>query len=55
VREAEVELGIAVHPIVNISEIVSYLSKPNSSGLTLNPEQLKRIEEYRAEYGAVKR
>jgi orotate phosphoribosyltransferase len=55
VREAEVELGIAVHPIVNISEIISYLAKPNSSGLILNPEQLKRIEEYRAEYGAVKR
>jgi orotate phosphoribosyltransferase len=55
VREAELELGIKVNPIVDINQIISYLSKPNSSGFMLSADQLKLIEQYRAEYGAVKR
>lgn len=52
VQEAETELGIKVHPIVTILEIISYLSKENSSGLTLSAELLERIGEYRSAYGA---
>jgi orotate phosphoribosyltransferase len=52
VQEAEQDLGIKVHPIVTITEIIEYLSSPNSSGLQLDPELLNRIQEYRKNFGA---
>lgn len=52
VQEAEQDLGIKVHPIVTITEIIEYLTAPNSSGLLLDGELLGRIREYRANFGA---
>lgn len=53
VQEAESELNIKVHPIVTISDIISYLSKPNSSGFQIDAALQARIDEYRAEFGAL--
>ena len=52
VREAERDLGITVTPIVDITKIITYLSRPNSSGFEISGELQKRIAEYREEYGA---
>jgi orotate phosphoribosyltransferase len=52
VKEAERDLQIQVHPIVNIREIIDYLSGPNSSGMQLDAELQTRIAAYRQEYGA---
>ena len=52
VKEAERELKIKVHPIVDINTIIQYLAKPNTSGLQLDAEMLERINDYRAQYGA---
>ena len=52
VQEAELELGIQIHPIVTIFEIIAYLSKPNSSGFQIDAALQGRIDEYRAEFGA---
>lgn len=53
VQEVESELNIKVHPIVTISDIISYLSKPNSSGFQIDAALQARIDEYRAEFGAL--
>lgn len=53
VQEAEKDLGIKIHPIVTISDIISYLSKPNSSGFQIDAALQTRIDEYRAEFGAL--
>lgn len=53
VQEAESELHIKVHPIVTISDIISYLSKPNSSGFQIDAVLQARIDEYRAEFGVL--
>lgn len=52
VREAECDLGIKVTSIVDITKIISYLSRPNSSGFEISGDLQKRIAEYREEYGA---
>ena len=52
VQEAEAELGIKIHPIITIFDIISYLSKPNSSGFQIDSALQSRIDEYRAEFGA---
>jgi len=52
VREAERDLGITVTPIVDITKIITYLSRPHSSGFEISGELQKRIAEYREEYGA---
>jgi orotate phosphoribosyltransferase len=52
VREAERDLGISVTPIVNINQIISYLSEPNSSGFQIAKDLQQRIVAYRQEYGA---
>jgi len=52
VREAERDLGITVTSIVDITKIISYLSRPNSSGFEISSDLQKRIAEYREEYGA---
>lgn len=52
VQEAERELGITVSSIVNINDIISYLSGNNSSGFRIDENLRCRIEYYRAEYGA---
>ena len=52
VREAERDLGITVTSIVDITKIISYLSRPNSSGFEISSELQKRIAQYREEYGA---
>jgi orotate phosphoribosyltransferase len=51
VQEAEQELGISVSSIVSIHDIISYLTKPNSSGFQIDDALRGRIEEYRAQYG----
>lgn len=51
VEEAERDLGIKVTSIVTIHDIISYLSKDNSSGYTINGELRARIDAYRSEYG----
>jgi orotate phosphoribosyltransferase len=46
IQEVEAEFAVPVVPIVNLQDIITYLkSKPGFE------EQLKKIEEYRAEYG----
>ena len=52
VREAERELDISVTSIVNINDIISYLTQENSSGFRLEGELLDRVRAYRAEFGA---
>jgi orotate phosphoribosyltransferase len=52
VQEAEQQLGIKVHPIVTINDIVEHLRVPNSSGFQISDELAAKIESYRAEYGA---
>lgn len=53
VHEVQNELRVNVHPIVTISDIISYLSKPNSSGFQIDAALQARIDEYRAEFGAL--
>lgn len=52
VQEAEAELNIKIHPIITIFDIISYLSKPNSSGFQIDGALQGRIDEYRSEFGA---
>jgi orotate phosphoribosyltransferase len=52
VKEAERDLDIRVSPIVNINQIITYLSGPNSSGLQLDDDLKTRIAAYRKEFGA---
>ncbi len=52
VQEAEQELNIKIHPIVTIFDIITYLSKANSSGFQIDTELQYRIDQYRAEFGA---
>ncbi len=52
VKEAERDLDIRVSPIVNISQIIEYLSGPNSSGMQLDDDLKARISAYRKEFGA---
>lgn len=52
VEEVEEELGVNVHPIVTIHEVIQYLSSPNTSGFTLSEELLGRMKAYLTEYGA---
>ncbi len=52
VKEAERDLKIAVHPIVNINQIIQYLSEPNSSGFQIDTALKERIVAYRKEFGA---
>jgi orotate phosphoribosyltransferase len=52
VKEAERELDISVTSIVNINDIISYLTQDNSSGFRIDDELLGRIKAYRAEFGA---
>jgi orotate phosphoribosyltransferase len=52
VKEAERDLDIKVTPIVNINQIISYLSGPNTSGIQLDDGLKARIAEYRKEFGA---
>lgn len=52
VKEAERELDISITSIVNINDIISYLTQENSSGFRLEGELLDRVKAYRAEFGA---
>lgn len=52
VKEARELLGVDIFPLINIHQILSYLSRPNSSGLVLNELQCTNISEYLAQYGA---
>lgn len=52
VREAERDLNITVTPIVNINDIIHYLSSNNSSGFMIDSELSSRITAYRNEFGA---
>ena len=52
VKQAEAELDISIASIVNIHDIISYLSRDNSSGFVIDEELMKRINAYRAEFGA---
>ena len=52
VKQAEEELDISVTSIVTIHDIISYLSKENSSKFTIDEELMKRVKAYRAEFGA---
>ncbi|MCB0309615.1 MAG: orotate phosphoribosyltransferase [Bdellovibrionales bacterium] len=51
VEELEESLQIRIHPIVNIPQIIEYLSNQNSSKLQLSADLLERITAYRKEYG----
>lgn len=52
VKEAERDLNIKVTPIVNINDIIQYLSRDNSSGFLIDSEMSSRITAYRNEFGA---
>lgn len=52
VKEAERTLGITITSIVNIRDIISYLSGDNSSGFSIDASLLSRIQSYRNEFGA---
>jgi len=52
VAEAEKDQGVKVFPIVNIHQIVEYLSSANSSGFVLTSDLKGRIASYLEEYGA---
>lgn len=52
VQELQKDLGLNFHPILNIHQLVEYLSADNTSGLRLSEEQLGKIKEYLSVYGA---
>lgn len=52
VKEAERDLKIKIHPIVDIKTVINYLSVPNSSGFMIDSVLSERIAAYRDEYGA---
>ena len=52
VKQAEAELDIKITSIVTIHDIISYLSKENSSKFTIDEGLMKRVKAYRAEFGA---
>jgi orotate phosphoribosyltransferase len=52
VKEAERDLKIKIHPIVDINTIINYLCVPNSSGFMIDSALRERIAGYREEYGA---
>jgi len=52
VKQAEAELDISITSIVNIHDIITYLSRGNSSGYIIDEDLMKRINAYRAEFGA---
>lgn len=51
-EEAQQELGISISSIVDINQIISYLSEPNESGFMIDSDLGTRIMEYRSEFGA---
>jgi hypothetical protein len=51
-QEYEELLGIPIVPVVSISQILSYLSSPNSSGRALSAEEQKACDAYLELYGA---
>lgn len=52
VKQAEAELDITITSIVTIHDIISYLSKENSSKFVIDEDLMKRVTAYRAEFGA---
>ena len=52
VEEAQTKHGIAIHSLVSIHDIISYLCGANSSGFRIDEELKARIDTYRAEFGA---
>ena len=52
VEEAEHHHNIKITSIVNIHDIISYLSGTNTSGFRIDDALRARIEAYRAEFGA---
>ena len=52
VQEARETLGVEIFPLINVHEIVSYLSRPNQSCLLLTASQCQSITDYLAQYGA---
>ncbi len=52
IKESEKELGLTVAPLVNIHEIVQYLSRENESGILLSSDQQSSIANYLKQYGA---
>ena len=51
-KEVENALGLKVLPIVDIHQILDYLSAPNSSGRELDHELLKKAQVYLSKFGA---
>ena len=51
-KEAEENLDLKIRPLVNIHQIVEYLSGENESNLKLTGEQVSSIQTYLEEYGA---
>jgi orotate phosphoribosyltransferase len=52
VKQAEAELDIKITSIVTIHDIISYLSRENSSKFTIDEDLMKRVKTYRSEFGA---
>ncbi|MCO6431056.1 MAG: orotate phosphoribosyltransferase [Deltaproteobacteria bacterium] len=52
VDEVSSQLGVTVYPIVTIHDILSFISAPNSSGVTITEELKHQFQQYLSQYGA---
>ncbi len=52
IKEAEDELGVKVFPIVQIRQIIDYLSKSNPTGYVIPPQTLDEAQRYLETYGS---
>ncbi len=50
--EAEKQLGVRVYPLLQIREIINFLSAQNDSGVVLSSEQHSKAQKYLEQYGA---
>ncbi|MCB0338542.1 MAG: orotate phosphoribosyltransferase [Bdellovibrionales bacterium] len=51
VEEIGAELGVKIDPLVTVHDIFKYLSSDNESGLVLDAQMQKRLEQYISDYG----
>ena len=52
VAEARAEQKVDIFPLLTISQIISYLSEENASGVVLTSLQKEKSQQYLAQYGA---
>lgn len=51
-QEISEDLSLKVYPLVTVHQIIGYLSRENSSGMTLSVSQIESFSKYLEKYGA---